>query len=194
MVIVAPLRASSFIPQWTPISAFAFAILVAPLRRVHVLERQRLLVQRGFSDAAELPGRHVEKCSSSRSASPSGVWLSSRKWPPHDSRPVQRIERQQLGELQVVGDAAGVFEVLVQVVLGPGTETFCQNSSRSCGDLASARAAARVAARHPDVVPQSWPELAVECRGVLLALDRQQRVDALLHGTRRLDGRRRRRS
>ena len=62
----------------------ATPLLVRTGRRVGVLELELLLVQLGLvADALELPrARRTLKFSSSRSASPSSVWYSSRKWPP----------------------------------------------------------------------------------------------------------------
>ena len=65
--------------DWRP-----FRLLVAPLGEVDVLELERLLVERRcVAHAGALPrGRRRRSCSSSRSASPSSVWCSTRKWPP----------------------------------------------------------------------------------------------------------------
>jgi hypothetical protein len=43
----------------------------------------------------------------------------------------------------------------------PGTETLCQNSSRSFGNRLQGAREARLGPRHPDVVPHDAAELAV---------------------------------
>jgi hypothetical protein len=69
-----------------------------------------------YSHAATYANR-----SSSRSASPSGVWYSSRKCPPHDLLAVQRVAAHQLAELEEVGHASRLLERLVQVLVSlPG--------------------------------------------------------------------------
>ena len=48
---------------------------------------------------------------------------------------VQGVERQQFGEFEVVGDAAGISRLWFMLSAEPGTDTLCQNSSRSFGNL-----------------------------------------------------------
>ena len=136
-------------------------LLVAPLRRAaRTRSRAAPCAASGaLALARELPGRRRrQNSSSSRFASPSAVWCSSRKWPPHDSSRSQRVEAHQLGELQEVGDAAGLLERLVQLGAAARARcTFCQNSSRSSGISSQRLLQARVGARHAAVVPHQLP-------------------------------------
>ncbi len=97
----------------------------------------------------------------------------------------ERVERQQLGELEVVGHAAGVLEALVEVVLRAGHRDVVPELLAQLRNLLERVLQPRLVARHPDVVPQDGAERAVNRVDRLAALDRQQRVDALLNRVRR---------
>ena len=144
------------------------ALLVAPLRRVHFVELERLLVQRRAAVPTPVNSQAAtyEKFSSSRSASPSGVWLSSRKWPPHDSRRCERVEREQFGELEVVGHAAGVLEALVEVVRRARHRHVLPELLAQLRDRRRARACRPASVRAMPTSSHSiGAELAVESRG-----------------------------
>src|SRR5437667_10096530 len=125
--------------------------LVAPLRWVHFLEDERLLVQRRFlTDAGELPRRHVrvmlivaQRLAVRRLAFLAEV-ASAR------FLPMQRVKGQQLGEFEIVGDAAGIFEILVEIVRSAGNRDLVPELSAHGRDLFEGSPPARVRGRVPD--------------------------------------------
>src|SRR5206468_249533 len=97
-----------------PLCPWCFFIsLVTSLRRMHFLEIERLLVHdRRRADAGELPRRDIrvvrivaERFAVRRLAFFAEV--SAARFTAFEG-----IQREQFGELQVIGDAAGVFEAL----------------------------------------------------------------------------------
>ena len=95
---------------------------------------------------------------------------------------MQRVEREHLGEFEVVRDAAGVLEVLVQIVrlarYGDGLPEFVAQP----GDFLERVAQAPLVARHPHVVPQQLAEAPVELTRRFRPLDGEERVDPRLYG------------
>jgi hypothetical protein len=71
-------------------------------------------------------------------ASPSGGLKFRAEMAAAGFAPVSASRHQQFGEFQEIGHAPGVFEVLVQLLVLPGTLTFFQNSSRKAGIFAAA--------------------------------------------------------
>jgi hypothetical protein len=114
------------------------------------------------------------KCSSSRRASFSGVWCSSRKWPPQDSSRRQRVLGEELGELEEVGDAAGVLERGIELVAVAGDAQVLPELGAQAANLLDRRLQARGAARHAALVPHQGSELAVDAVGAALPADREQ--------------------
>ena len=115
-----------------------------------------------------------EKCSSSRSASPSSVWCSTRKWPPQLSSRCSASRHEQLAELEEVGDAAGLLERLVERRRSPSTLHVGVELLAERGDLGERLLEGLLAARHAAVVPQHVAELAVEVVDRALAVDREE--------------------
>ena len=84
---------------------------------MNLVEHQGFLVQRrALADALELPGRDVrvvlvvaERLALRRLALLAEV--TTARFPAFE-----RVEREEFGELEVVGDAAGVLEALIEVV------------------------------------------------------------------------------
>src|SRR6476659_5673610 len=107
---------------------------------MHLVELQRLLVKlRLLADAFDLPRRdvHIALVVAQRFALRRLALLA--EVAAARLAALQGVEREQLRELQVVGDAASVFETLIRLSGVPGTDTFCQKSSRSLGIDSSAR-------------------------------------------------------
>src|SRR6516164_734646 len=75
---------------------------------------------RRLPNPGELPGRDVpEVIIVAKCLAVGGLALFA-EMPPAGFAPVQRIKRQELGKLEVVGDPAGVFEALIEVVVAAG--------------------------------------------------------------------------
>jgi hypothetical protein len=101
---------------------------------VNFLELERLLVQfRRPADPGKPPRRHVRKVRVVAQRLAVGRLAFFAEVAAARFLAVERVEREQFGELEIVGDAAGVLETLVQIVVCAGTETSCQNASRSRG-------------------------------------------------------------
>src|SRR5215813_11554516 len=108
--------------------AASVALLVTPFGGMHSLECQRFLVEHGWLvQAGVLPGADeaVLLVIAPRLALGRLVFLA--EVPATRLVARQRIETHQLGKLQIVGNAPGIFEGLVEVI---------------------------AAARHGDVVPE----------------------------------------
>src|SRR5262245_24477946 len=100
-------------------SAGSAALLVAPLGRVDVLELERLLAEhRRRADALVLPGRHVGEALVVALRFAIGRLALLAEVAAARLGAVERVEREQLAELEVVGDPPGVLEALVRVVVG----------------------------------------------------------------------------
>src|SRR4029079_12676894 len=85
---------------------------------------------------------------------------------------VERVEREQLAELQEVGDPAGVLERLVQLLARPEHANALPELLAQRPDLADRLAKALGVARHPDLVPHHVAERAME------AVDRAATLNA----------------
>ena len=161
--------------RWT-----ARSLLVAPLRRLHVLERQRFLVQdRRLADAPELPRRHVGEV-------------------------LVVAQRLAVGRLALLAEVAAARLAAVRARRAPAARRTRGSRRRgrrirgSCSGCSSAPAPRR-SARTPRAGVESAPARARSpaslramptsshssapssrwsSRGVLLPLDRQQPVDA----------------
>ena len=116
----------------------------------------------GVAHAGVFPGRRRrQKCSSSRSASPSGVWYSSRKWPPQDSlRSSASRHISSPSSKKSATRPAFSSDWFTRRPL-PGTFTSRQNRSRSAG-ICRAPASALGRARPCRSTPTSSCPVAVE--------------------------------
>ena len=133
-------------------------LLVAPLRRLHVLERQRLLVQTGWlADALELPRRHVREMLVVSLRLAVGRLALLAEVPAARLGPVQRVDGEQFREFQVVGDASGVLEVLVQRAVRSRHRDVVPELVAQLRDARERFPQARLVPRHPDVVPEDVP-------------------------------------
>src|SRR5262245_23439726 len=129
-------------------------LLVAPLRRMHFLELQRLLVEHRFSaDAGELPRRHVREIRVVAQRFAVGRLALLAEVAAARLAAVQGIEREQFRELEVVGDAAGVFEALVQVVVRARYGYVVPELVAQLRNRLERATQARIRTRHADVVP-----------------------------------------
>ena len=97
----------------------------------------------------------------------------------------ERIQREQFGELQVIGDAAGVFEALVQIVRRAGHRDVVPELVAQLRDFRQRPTKALFGPRHANVVPHDAPELAVDLANASRAFHRQQPVDVPLNPIRR---------
>src|ERR671913_352783 len=98
--------------------AGSWKLFVAPLRRLHILEGELLFVKRRLlADALEFPGRDVrEIVVVTHRFAVRGLALFTEVTAGRFGA-VQGVEREDFSELEVVGNAAGVLEVLVHIVL-----------------------------------------------------------------------------
>src|SRR2546430_620342 len=95
-------------------------LLVTPLREVDVLERERLLVERGWlSLPGPFPGAGVAEVRVVASGLALRGLALDAEVAAAGLTPVERIEAHQLRELEEVRDAAGLLERLVQLLTGP---------------------------------------------------------------------------
>src|SRR6188472_979486 len=96
------------------------ALLIAPLRWLDVLELQRLLVQRRLLvDALKLPRRYIREVLVVAQGLAVGRLAFLAEVAAAGLGALERVEREDLGKLEIVGDAAGIFHVLVQIVGWP---------------------------------------------------------------------------
>ena len=95
---------------------------------------------------------------------------------------MERIERQQLREFQVVRHAAGVLETLIEVVRRAGHRHVVPEVVAQLRNARQRPLQPGLVPRHPDVVPQNRPELAMDRTNGFRAFHRQQRIYALLDG------------
>ena len=76
---------------------------------MHFFELERLFMQLGpLADALELPGRHVGEVVVVAQRLAVGRLTLFAEMPAARFAPIERIQGEQLRELEVVGDAAGV--------------------------------------------------------------------------------------
>ncbi len=98
----------------------------------------------------------------------------------------QGIEREQFRELEVVGHAAGVLEILVRVVRVARHRHVVPELFANLRNLRERALQAPGRTRHAHVVPHHATELAVQFTRRLAALDRQQPRDLALRVVRGL--------
>src|SRR5215468_4329636 len=87
---------------------------------MYFLEFERLLVHVGpLTDSLELPRRDIREIRIV--ALGFAIWRLTflAEMPAARFAPLERIERQQFGEFQIVGDTSSVFEALVQIIRRP---------------------------------------------------------------------------
>ena len=115
-----------------------------------------------------------EKRSSSRFASPSGVWCSSRKWPPHDSSRVSASRHRSSANSRKSATRPAFSRVWLSC--RPGRRSRAGPSRSARGSRGSSRSAfsrpGRVA-RHAALVPHEPAELGVERVGRARAVHRR---------------------
>jgi hypothetical protein len=116
-----------------------------------------------------------QKLLSSRSASPSSVWNSSRKWPPQDSRRSSASRTHQLGELEEIRQAPGVFRGRVQLGAFSHDLHVLPKLLAERRDLGERFGQAPLVSGHAALVPHDLSELAVERRRRTVAFDTQER-------------------
>ncbi len=94
---------------------------------------------------------------------------------------VQGVEREELGQLEEVGHASGLFQLLVQ--LGPAARHahVLPELLAQLRDLGQGVAQAGLVAGHAAVVPHQPAERAVELVDRAAPVDLQQPLDACLH-------------
>src|SRR5216684_2964021 len=88
---------------------------------MHFVERERLFVQlRLPADTGEFPGGDVRKAIVvSQGFALRGLALLA-EMSTAGFAALEGVEREELGKLEVVGNAAGIFEALIQVVRAAG--------------------------------------------------------------------------
>jgi hypothetical protein len=86
----------------------------------------------------------------------------------------QRVEAHQLAELEEVGDAAGLLEVLVELGADAGHADLLPEALADLGDDLQRLLEAGLVAGHAAVVPHDEAELAVELVDAVVAVDAQQ--------------------
>src|SRR2546430_13564647 len=138
-------------------------LLVTPLREVDVLERERLLVERGWlSLPGPFPGAGVAEVR----VVASGLALRGLAFDAEVAAagltPVERIEAHQLRELEEVRDAAGLLERLVQLLTGPEHAHVPVELLAQLRDLRERPPETGVGPGHAAVVPHEPAELPVE--------------------------------
>ena len=97
----------------------------------------------------------------------------------------QRVDAHQLAQLEEVGDAAGLFQALVQVVAAARHVHVLPELVAQLANLPDRVFEAGGVARHAAVVPHDFAQLAMERVHRPLALDRKQLADGLVARTRR---------
>src|SRR5262245_61149197 len=93
---------------------------------------------------------------------------------------LQRVEREEFGEFEVVGHASGVLEALIQVVGGPRHRDGMPELVAQLRNRRQRPFEALLGARHPDVVPHDAPELAMDFADAAMALYAEELIDPLL--------------
>ena len=151
-------------------------LLVTPLRRMHVLEVQRLLcAARAGCPPRDTPRRPRRKMLRRRAAaSPSAVWYSSRKWPPQDSLRSSASRHISSANSKKSATRPAFSSDWFNSSPVPSTFTSRQNCSRSAGISSSACFRPVGGARHAAIFPQQLAQLAVEGIHRARALDFQQ--------------------
>src|SRR5262249_32395088 len=137
-------------------------LFVTPLRRVYVLEGQRLLMEiRRVAVPGELPGgsmavaRIIAPCLSLR-----GLVLFA-EVAAAGFVAGERVEAHQLREFQEIGDAAGLFELLVEVFSAPEHVDVPPELFANRRDLPERVLETAGRPAHAAVVPHQLSKLAV---------------------------------
>src|SRR5438552_3678529 len=154
-------------------------LLVTPLREVDVLERERLLVERGWlSLPGPFPGGAVAEV---RIVAPGlalrGLALDTEVAAAR-FRSVERVQTRQLREREEVRDAAGLLERLVQLLTGPEHAHVPVELLAQLRDLRERPPETRVGPGHAAVVPHESAELPVEGVDGPPAVDLEERMGA----------------
>ena len=162
-------------------------LLVAPLRQMHLVERQRLLVQlRRLADACEFPRRDVrvvlvvaQRLAFRRLAFLAEVAAARfARGAARRARAVPRTPGSRRRGRRTRGSDSGCPAC-------PEPTRRARTRSRSFGILSRRAPQARFRARHADVVPQDLAELAVDLADRPRAAHREEPVDLLLRRCRR---------
>src|SRR5215831_3924047 len=93
---------------------------------------------------------------------------------------MERVERERFGALEIIGDAASVFEVLVEIVRIAGYRQVLPELVAQPRDCRKRFFEAVRVPRHADIVPEELSETAVELSRRFVSLDGEQLVDARL--------------
>ena len=124
--------------------------------------------------AGELPRGDVREVRRRRAAPRRrGSGYSSRKWPPQTLAALQRVEAQQLAELEEVRDAAGLLQRLIQLLAVAGDVHVLPELLAQRRDRARARVADSSRCAPCRSCPTSAAELAVEMIDRAPAFDRR---------------------
>src|SRR5580698_3618942 len=95
---------------------------------------------------------------------------------------LERVDAHQLAELEEVGDAAGFFEALIQIVAAARNGDILPVFLAQGANLADGFFKTLGSARHAAFVPHDLAKLAMEGIDRPLTLDRKQLLDGLLDG------------
>src|SRR5579884_4348627 len=163
-----------------PRPAPGWGSLVAADSEMHVLEVERLLVQdRRAILAAVLPGGHVGKVLVvAQRFAILGLALHPEVAAARLGT-VPGVQADQLGQLQEIGDPAGPFERLVQLLVLAENPDVAPELLADLRDTGQRLAQAGITAGHPAVVPHHVAQLAMEEVDRLRSVDREQRLDPL---------------
>src|SRR4029078_4329956 len=83
---------------------------------------------------------------------------------------VERVDGQQLGEFQVVGDAPGIFKVLVERAVRAGDRDVVPEFVAKLRYPRKRFPKGGFISRHPDVIPEHGPQLAMQLSRRLCSL------------------------
>ena len=143
------------------------------------MERQRFLVQdRVATDALELPRGGVAEFVVVAGALAFARLMLFTEVAAARFIAMQRVAREQFGELQEVGDATGVFEVLVERLTAAedfhvGPEFFAKLLDR-----VNRLEESLLVAAHPDMVPHDVAECPMKLFRAAFAVHFENRLDA----------------
>lgn len=93
---------------------------------------------------------------------------------------MQGVEAHELGELQVVDDAVGLLQRLVELVAGAGDLDAAPELLADLRDPVERLAQPLLGAGHAAVLPHEFTDLAVEGVGSAVAVDGEQQVQPVL--------------
>src|SRR5579885_2193307 len=91
-------------------------LFITPLRRMHVLEAQRLLVEKRRIPYLVLPSRDVAEPPVVAQRLPIGSCVFFAKMRAAGFLAMQRVNAHQLGQFKEIGDAAGLFQRLIDLL------------------------------------------------------------------------------